>query len=348
MATDGSFTRLLVFNCHEAWVHQLEDMGFGLDIVIGLSGRHKPAWDEQMRPVPRGARLLTLDEARNSRIPYHCIITHNITDLLDVRGLPSPRIIVLHSCLDGRLAEESSAAPPEKARALLRRYLRLVRGHAVAASLLKGRSWGITGDIVPFGVDPDAYPPFSGERAEGLRISNHFHSRRKILMVDFHERAFRDIPVRLVGHNPDIPGVDAARNWDDLKELLRLHRFYIHTADPRYEDGYNMATLEAMAAGLPVLGNRHPTSPVEHGVSGFLSDEPEELREYARMLLNDRNLAARMGKAAQRAVSERFHIKLFHEGFRRSIDTARRKRLEGNAEKPSAKKLCRPEGALVP
>lgn len=71
-----------------------------------------------------------------------------------------------------------------------------------------------------------------------------------------------------------MPGVEAAKNWDNLKEMLQLHRFYIHTADPRYEDGVNMATLEAMAAGMPVLGNRHPTSPIEHGKSGFLSDNP--------------------------------------------------------------------------
>ena len=70
------------------------------------------------------------------------------------------------------------------------------------------------------------------------------------------------MPVRFVGHNPDMPGVQAAESWDELKAILAAHRFYIHTAHPDYEDGYNMATLEAMAAGLPVLGNRHPTSPV--------------------------------------------------------------------------------------
>ena len=39
-----------------------------------------------------------------------------------------------------------------------------------------------------------------------------------------------------------------------------------------------MATVEAMAAGMPIIGNRHPDSPVEHGVNGFLSDDPAELK----------------------------------------------------------------------
>ncbi len=58
--------------------------------------------------------------------------------------------------------------------------------------------------------------------------------------------------------------------------------------------------------GMPVIGNRHPSSPVEHGVSGFLSDDPSELRQYARMLLDDRDLTVRMGREAQKVVSKHF------------------------------------------
>ena len=89
------------------------------------------------------------------------------------------------------------------------------------------------------------------------------------MLWDFHQEAFKGLPVTLVGHNPGLAGVRASEDWEDLKKILSHHRFYIHTADPQMEDGYNMATLEAMAAGLPVLGNRHPNSSVEHGLSGF-------------------------------------------------------------------------------
>jgi glycosyltransferase involved in cell wall biosynthesis len=87
-----------------------------------------------------------------------------------------------------------------------------------------------------------------------------------------------------------------------------------------------MASLEAMAAGLPILGNRHPTSPIEHGVSGFLSDNPAELRKYANMLLEDKILATMMGKEAQKVVSERFSMIGFKEAFLQSIETSRKKR----------------------
>jgi hypothetical protein len=317
---------LLVFNCHEAWVYQLGSLGYDLDIIVGLEGRYKKAWDEQMRPVPPNSRLISLSDALQSRSPYYCIITHNITDLMDVRQRPELRLIVLHSTLEGRFIEEKSAIEPQKMKDMLHNYLELIGAHAVATSMYKGESWGFTEDIVPFGVDPDDYLPFSGRLACGLRICNFISSRKHILLWDLHEKAFADSPVRLVGHNPDMPRVTAAKSWDDLKKILQSHRFYIHTVEPRLEGGYNMATGEAMAAGLPVLSNRHLTSPIKHGVSGFLSDDPEELRKYAKMLLEDRNLAVLMGRQAQKTVRECFSLSRFRNAFLQSIETARAKR----------------------
>jgi hypothetical protein len=316
---------LLVFNCHEAWVHQLGVLGYALDIVVGLRGHYHYGWDERMRPVPANARLITLTEALKRPGHYHCIITHNTTDLLDVRSRPEPRLLVLHHTLEGRLREEQSQVDGERMKDLLHTYIDLVGGHVVATSMFKGESWGFTDDIVHFGIDVDRYLAYRGNHARGLRICNFIASRRHILLWDLHNRAFGGLPVTLVGHNPDMPGVVAASSWHHLKAILQSHRFYIHTADPRYEAGLNMAAAEAMASGLPVLGNRHPSSPIQHGVSGFLSDDPGELRRYAQILLEDRRLAEMMGQQARQVVAGRFSLVRFQHAFTRSIEIARRK-----------------------
>lgn len=316
---------LLVFNCHEPWIHQLETLGYPLDVVIGLEGKYNSGWDYRMRPLPGNARLVTLPEALASPKSYYCIITHNTTDLLDVRTRPEPRILVLHHTLEGRVEEEGATCDPVAMKATLRQYVELVGCHVVATSAFKGESWGFTEDIVHFGVDVDSYLPHEGSQASGVRICNFISSRRRILRWDLHEQAFADIPVTLVGHNPDIPGVEAARDWNHLKRILQVSRFYIHTVDPRLEGGHNMATAEAMASGLPVLGNRHPTSPVRHGVNGFVSDDPLELRNYARILLEDQDLAHLMGQQARKTVAEQFSLKRFRDAFLRSIGTAREK-----------------------
>jgi hypothetical protein len=60
-------------------------------------------------------------------------------------------------------------------------------------------------------------------------------------------------------------------------------------------------------------------------VSGFLSNNPDELRKYAGILLQDPVLAAEMGQEARKTVMERFSVSKFTEAFLRSIEIARQK-----------------------
>ena len=317
--------RLLVFDCHEAWVHQLRVLDQPMDVVVGLPGRHTHGWDEAMRPVPPNARIIRLAEALSSPAAYDCVVAHNLSDLLDAKPILAPRLFVIHATLDGIALEQSSRTPPAELRAAVHQYVKLIGAHVMAVSHLKGKSWGFDDDVVPFSADPRDYLPYRGDLSAGLRIANDVARKKNVLLWEFHERAFAALPVTLVGRNDELAGVSPARDWQSLKEILSRHRFYIHTADPRFEDGYNMATLEAMAAGLPVLGNRHPGSPVEHALSGFLSDDPAELARFARLLLDDPALAARMGREAQRAVAAKFSPECFKRGLERSLERARKK-----------------------
>lgn len=68
------------------------------------------------------------------------------------------------------------------------------------------------------------------------------------------------------------------------------------------------SVLEAMAVGRPVLasdieGNR---SLVEHGVTGFLFEEPDEFRALAERLIVDPALRRALGEAGQARVRTRF------------------------------------------
>lgn len=315
--------RLLVFNCHEAWIEQLDSLDHDLDLIVDLPGRPVRGWDANMRPFPRRGSAITLEEAKASGRRWDCVVAHNISDLLECAHLGVPRLLMIHVTLDGRLREEGSDVPPDVMRAKLSTYVRREGVHVVAVSKSKGRTWGFTDDVVPLSVDVNAYLPWRGDVAAGLRISNGILQRAKILRWDFHRAAFDGLPVDLVGRNPDLPGVEPSRDWAHLKELLAAHRFFVHTADPALEDGYNTATLDAMAAGLPVLGNKSPTSPIKHGVSGFLSDDPVELRAYAERLLADRELAGTMGQEARKAVDAGFSRRKFAARFEMSIQRAR-------------------------
>ncbi len=278
-----------------------------------------------MRPLPEGARTVTLDDVRFGGVQYDCVINHNITDLLDTKFLDAPKLLVLHDTLEGRMAQQDADFDAREMRAVLNTYLASVGGHAVAISRSKAKSWGVTHVVVHNSADPEAYLPYVGDVACGLRVANHVNSKRVFLAWDFHEEALNGLPLRIVGHNPDIAGVEAADDWSHLKRMLASHRFLVHTADPRFEDGYNMAVLEAMAAGMPVLTNRHPTTIVEHGVSGYVAETPAEMRTYAERLLADEGLAQELGANAKREITRNFSPDRFRVEFGKAIQEARKK-----------------------
>src|SRR6056297_3568255 len=98
---------LCVFNCHEAWVYQLACLGFNLDIITHLPGLYKNSWDYNIRPLPKKSRLITLDQALKYHYEYHCIITHNVKDLLDIKNRPEPKIMIIHMSLNARIELEN-------------------------------------------------------------------------------------------------------------------------------------------------------------------------------------------------------------------------------------------------
>ncbi len=71
--------------------------------------------------------------------------------------------------------------------------------------------------------------------------------------------------------------------------------------------GQQVKIVEAMAHGLPVVGliNVAETSPIEHGINGFIAHNAEEFARYTILLWQDRNLCKQMGEAARTTMTAR-------------------------------------------
>ncbi|HVW23880.1 MAG TPA: glycosyltransferase family 4 protein [Polyangiaceae bacterium] len=314
--------RVLTFNCHEGYVHLLGKLGLEMDVVDGLPGRYTGRWDERMRPVPPRARLIGPgDLASGAR--YDAVIAHNVLDLLDARGVDAPKILVLHVNLDARAVEEPNGPAPAEMSRQVQQYLSLIGGIAVAVSKSKRDSWKIPCDVVRPAVDPDEWRGYEGTEAALLRVANQVNARRARFAWSAHERIVDALPCKLVGHNPDIAGSEASRGWDHLREMYRTHRAYVHTADPALEDGYNLALLEAMGTGMPVVSTRAPESPVVDGENGFLDADPAVLHDKARRLLTDPDLARRLGARARECVLDEFSVSAFVSGWHSAIERAK-------------------------
>lgn len=313
--------RLLTFNCHEAYVHLLGKLGHALDIVDGLPGRVNARWDERCRPVPEGARLIRLEQALASP-RYDVAIAHNITDLLAVRALALPKILVLHVNLEARVREEPGAPARAAMRRQLGDYLTAIGALAVAVSHAKAESWGQSCPVIRPCADPAEYRGFEGTRPAALRVANQVMQRPDRFAWPAHVAITRGHPIELVGHNPELPGAAPAASWDELKARYREHRAYVHSAGAGLDDGYNLGVVEAMMTGMPIVSLSGSESPVVDGVSGYVSDDVSQLNARLGALLADRELAIELGRNARSRALELFDVPPFVAGWNAAIERA--------------------------
>ncbi|MEW6577691.1 MAG: glycosyltransferase family 4 protein [Chloroflexota bacterium] len=81
---------------------------------------------------------------------------------------------------------------------------------------------------------------------------------------------------------------------------------------PSYSEAFAIVPFEAMACGCPTIYTKHPPGPelVEDGVNGLLvdPDNPDEIADAILRLLQDDNLARRLGEAGRKLVQEKYSV----------------------------------------
>jgi glycosyltransferase involved in cell wall biosynthesis len=87
--------------------------------------------------------------------------------------------------------------------------------------------------------------------------------------------------------------------------------------EPGLAEHFGIATAEAMMAGCVPVVIRKGAQPeiVEHGISGFLWENEEELVAYTHQLMNSPELLQRMSRAARERALRLFSRERFVENF---------------------------------
>lgn len=103
---------------------------------------------------------------------------------------------------------------------------------------------------------------------------------------------------------------------DNVTPFLRSFRVFVMLSD---DQGCPNASLEAMAAGVPVVANDSggTSEQVIHGTTGFLvsPDDPREMAAAVESLLRDPGMRDMLGAAARRYVERKFPMQRMIAGY---------------------------------
>ena len=306
--------RVLTFNFHEPYLCLMAKSNWHFDVGTYTEGVMARTWHTSFRPIPKNIHLVdeAIWRARLSAGYYDVVITHNESNALDVAAAPVPKILICHNRRTFlNTAATVERGDPKTSYDALLEHLQKLAFQFVFISDSKKEDYGIPGEVIYPGVDPADYLEYTGETPCILRVGNVMRQRDLMFDVDFQEACCEGLINRVVGTNPLIPESKPTESFEELQQLYATHRCLLHVSREAYEDGYNLSTLEAMASGMPVVTLSNPTSPITDGVDGFSTYDSDELRGRLQDLLNDRDLAIKLGAAGRETVQHKFPMERF-------------------------------------
>lgn len=127
---------------------------------------------------------------------------------------------------------------------------------------------------------------------------------------------------------------------DDVEQILNCLDVFVLTSR---SEGFSIATVEAMAAGLPVVATRcgGPEEIIRDGEDGLLVDNgsPEAVAAGVRRLIVDPVLRERIGASARESALERFSTQAMVKGYTSLYERVTSPSIRGRARLTPSERL---------
>lgn len=176
--------------------------------------------------------------------------------------------------------------------------------------------------VIYNGLDPEKFNGYTGDIPRLITVANQvnepwgkYHGKSNV------DIAVKGLPHSYIGNkNEKIDNGIGQTDIFELREMYKHFRAFVYYPEREREtaacyenfqgNGCCNAAIEAMMTGMPaILGDfADYKNIIINGVNGFVSDKHEELRDFARVLLNSRSYAKSLGMSARNTMLRYFHI----------------------------------------
>jgi glycosyltransferase involved in cell wall biosynthesis len=314
---------LLSINSHTAYHYLLAKLPCTIDVVNG--------WDEKSRDKPGNITLIPEKDAKLNirKKKYHAILIHRrIDDLWYIlRGMMNrtPVLLAFHN--------KDTRSPYKRKRLyvlfksmynflILKSISNVFNLTFVFIQPAVKASFGMKGSVIEPGIDIHDFEIWDPQNKKVLLVGNNL--MRHEFAFDMILRLINDFETTVIGITKNLPKSRPAANFMELKNQYKTS-FVFANLLKEPECGYNLSTLEAMATGMPVISLKHPESPIRNGYNGIVIKNYEELAEKIRFLLNNPDLAKKLGENARNTIETFFRMDDFIVNWMEAIENAIKK-----------------------
>lgn len=189
--------------------------------------------------------------------------------------------------------------------------MKIVRYSPAEASI---PNWLGQDACIRFYKDPKEFSGYSGDQPYIMTVNQSLPERRDACNYNLYQAITRDLPRRLYGPGNDKVGhgVMGKVSYDEMKMAMRNNRAYLYLGT--HPASYTLNFIEAMMTGIPMVcpGKKYGDAwyfpghalyeipnIIQHGINGFVSDDPKELIDTMKQLLADQPKARAIGAAGR-------------------------------------------------
>ena len=304
---------ILTFATHERYEHNL--CGTGHNFYSFKVGKE---WDTDYAPIPSNYHII---DSLPEFVDFDLVLSHTSCSRLQIahdilsktQTSPTNRISVpiirhCHVLPDVRFDVDAEVSSFKSI---------LTDCNSFISDFNRG-AWGYGEDrnakVIEHGVDTDFWKPDDTTERDNVCLSvvNDWPNRDWCCGFNLWQQTAYDLPLRVFGKSPGLS--EAAKDTEQLRQIYQQSRIFYNTS---IHSPVPTVMLEAMACGCAIVSTNTCMIPevIKHGYNGFVSNDANELRAYLEMLLNNPQLAEKLGQNARKTIEDEYNLNKFITGW---------------------------------